>query len=227
MVISMHAHNSNPQSGFTLVEMIVSLAVFSVVITMSVGALLMLVASNSQLQKEQSVMTNLSFAIDSMTREIRTGTLYYCDAADTRDAAYERKIFSDNEFISGLDVGMTQDCASGNNQDNQSRRLQGMSFVESGQSVTGAPNTRIVYFYDADEGKIYRRISGQAAQSIVSSGIYITNAEFFVTGSASMAVTGDFIQPTVTIFIEAKEVNDPDAKTYRIQTMVTQRTLDI
>ena len=221
-----HTNNTNTHSGFTLVEMIVSLAVFSFVITMSVGALLMLVASNSQLQKEQSVMTNLSFAIDSMAREIRTGTLYFCAAEDAQNAgAMGKKIFSDHDVLSGLGVEMNQDCANGNNSD---RTYHGISFIESGQSITGAPNTRIVYYYDADDGKIYRRISGQARQSIVSSGIYITNAEFFVTGSEPMSAVGnDHIQPTVTIFVEAREINDPTAKPYRIQTMVTQRTLDI
>jgi prepilin-type N-terminal cleavage/methylation domain-containing protein len=68
------------QAGFTLIEMIVSLGVFSVVVTTAVGAILVLVNTNLQLQSEQSVMTNLSFALDTMTREMRTGFKYFCDA---------------------------------------------------------------------------------------------------------------------------------------------------
>lgn len=223
------------QLGFTLIEMIVSLAVFSIVITISVGALLILIGTNQQLQNEQSVMTNLSFALDSMAREIRTGTHYHCDSQDSDNApAFGEKIFLNNSI---LDPDTTQDCPNGND---QGRKYHGMSFVEGGESITGAPDTRIVYYFDNDpgtlmspnpnQGKIMRRVSGQAAQSIVSSGIYITDMEFYVTGSdplSTLPANTEVDQSTVTLFIEAKDVNDPTAKPYQIQTTITQRTLDI
>lgn len=65
-------------AGFTLIEMLVSLALFSVVSTMAVGALLALVTVN---RKEQSIKTsvnNLNAVMESMTREIRMGKDYYC-----------------------------------------------------------------------------------------------------------------------------------------------------
>lgn len=215
--------------GFTLVEMIVSLALFSIVITISVGALLVLISANQQLQEEQSVMTNLSFALDSMTREIRTGIHYYCDSQNSDNAgANGKKMFRDGE---DLDADPIQDCDTGNV---DGRKYHGLSFIEGGESITGAPDTRIVYFFDNDpnspnQGKIMRRLSGQDAQSIVSSGIYITNAEFFVTGSKPMSAGGanSTDQSAVTIFIEARESDDATGKLYRIETTVTQRTLDI
>lgn len=213
---------SAKQSGFTLIEMIVSLALFSVVVTIAVGALLVLIASNQRLQNEQSVMTNLSFALDSMTREIRTGTNYYCL---TRNAAHQgptgARLFNDNAV---LNSDLTADCATGRNP--EAYRYHGMAFVEGGQSVAGAPETKIAYFYDKNEQTIYRRISGQAAQSIVSSGIIITDAEFYVT-SSTVLDSGDLGQPIVTIVLEAKDSSDPTEKTYKIQTTVTQRTLDL
>ena len=212
------------QSGFTLIEMIVSLAVFSVVVTISVGALLVLIATNQQLQNEQSVMTNLSFALDSMTREIRTGVNYYCDARNNKNAGPNgRKIFQDG---GDLDFSPVQDCFDGNS---GNRTYQGMSFVEGGESITGSPDTRVVYFYDSTDGKIYRRVSGEDAQSIVSSGIYITDAEFFVSGSQPLEAGGAASrdQSLVTIYLQARDINDAAAKRYEIQTTVTQRTLDI
>ena len=212
------------QSGFTLIEMIVSLAVFSVVVTISVGALLVLIATNQQLQNEQSVMTNLSFALDSMTREIRTGVNYYCDAQNSKNAGPNgRKIFRDGD---DLDFAPVQDCYDGNA---GNRNYQGMSFVEGGQSITRTPDTRVVYFYDSTDGKIYRRVSGQDAQSIVSSGLYITDAEFFVSGSEPLEAGGATSQDQsiVTIYLQARDINDTAAKSYEIQTTVVQRTLDI
>lgn len=214
------------QSGFTLIEMIVSLAVFSIVITISVGALLVLIASNEQLQKEQSVMTNLSFALDSMTRELRTGTNYYCERRPNIMAGGGSNIFNPMNNLDSVLGNNTQDCASGNN---GNQRFHGVSFTEGGDSITGAGNERILYYFDNTSGQIFRRVGGQTPQSIVSSGIYIMNAEFFVTGSKPIEAgsPNEEDQAAVTIFIEAREANDPTAKPYRLQTTVTQRTLDI
>lgn len=209
------------QSGFTLVEMIVALAVFSVVVTISIGALLMLIVTNQQLQAEQSVMTNLSFALDSMTREIRTGTRYFCAEGPNRNAAIDgHQVFRDSEDLVGM-ANDTRDCHDGNT---LAQDIQGIAFIEGGQSITNAPNTRIVYFFDADEHKLYRRISDGDAQSIVSSGIYIEDAEFFVSGSEPQS-DGNDAQATVTIFIEARDASS--TKPYQMQTTITQRTLDI
>ena len=198
--------------------------------------LLVLIASNNQLQAEQSVMTNLSFALDSMTREIRTGSHYYCDAQN--NAGSDPKLFQDgNDLTSnpgqidaGDDYGY-QDCSDGNNND---RKYNGLAFIEGGQSITGAPNTRIVYYFDNNSDspnyqKIMRRLNGESAQPITSSGIVIDDAEFYVTGSKPQSESGANRddQPTVTIFIEAHDKADTSQKKYRIQTTITQRALDI
>jgi len=223
------------EKGFTLIEMMVSLAVFSVVVTISVGALLVLIASNEQLQAEQGVMTNLSFALDSMTREMRTGTHYFCAGQPNYSAGGPEAIFdvSDSQEALGTSVN---DCYDGKG---GGERLHGVSFIEGGDSITAGIGTRILYYYDdlplisgvsnPNYGKIMRRVGDNAAQPIISSGIHISNAEFFVSGPTLLSTGGvnSKDQASITIFIEAQEVDDPTAKTYEIQTTVTQRTLDI
>jgi prepilin-type N-terminal cleavage/methylation domain-containing protein len=207
------------QSGFTLIEMIVSLGVFSIVVMIAVGALLMLVATNEQLQGEQSVMTNLSFALDSMTREIRTGTHYYCTASGSQNG-----IFGVTADIDALIGDSYNDCANGAG----GQRFQGVSFKESGNSITGSDD-RILYFFDRTNQKIYRKVGANAPEEIVSSGIVIRNLEFFVTGSKLRRIGGGNIddQPAVTMFIEAVEEDAATSKPYYVQTTVTQRTLDL
>ncbi len=214
-----NVRNQCRQAGFTLIEMIVSLALFSIVVVVSVGALLMLVGTNNQLQGEQSVMTNLSFALDSMTRELRTGTAYYC--------------FSMNSPLSGggavnLDAligDAKNDCQNGNP---SNLRYHGIIFKEAGDSITGNAE-RIAYYFDRQEGRIYRIVSSAAPESIVSSGIFIREAEFVVTGTRTVEEGGlnRDIQPTITVFIEAAEGTEVDAKPYYIQTTITQRSLDV
>jgi prepilin-type N-terminal cleavage/methylation domain-containing protein len=65
--------------GFTLVEMIVSLAIFSVVAVVALTALMSIMSANRKAQTLQSSITNLSYALEAMSREMRVGTTYYCD----------------------------------------------------------------------------------------------------------------------------------------------------
>lgn len=212
-------NNSRSQFGFTLVEMIVSLAIFSIVITVSVGALLVLVATNQQLQAEQSVMTNLSFALDSMTREIRTGNEYYCISAPNGGS-----VFNTGNLDTELD-GDVQDCTSGNP---NNYRYHGLAFTEGGDSITSGSD-KIFYFFDSEENVIYRRVGSGAKESIVSSGIVIEEFEFFVSGTKPLSAGGanSTDQPTVTLFIKATEKGAASNKPYYLQTTITQRTLDV
>jgi prepilin-type N-terminal cleavage/methylation domain-containing protein len=214
------------QSGFTLIEIIVSLGVFSTVVTIAVGALLVLVAANQQLQNEQSVMTNLSFALDSMTREIRTGTAYNCDTEASISTGGPNNFFQDGRDLDTIvEIDDYDDCdGPQGNQD-----IIGLSFVESGDSISGS-NDRVLYFFDDSTGIIYRRVGTEDAMAITSpsSGAIINDFSFWVTGSEPLegAASGRLLQPTVTIFIDASNVSNP-SKHYYLQTTVTQRTLDL
>jgi len=68
------------QSGFTLLEMIVSVGIFAVVAVIAVGSLVRITGLNRQAQALQSAMNNINFALESMTREMRVGTNFYCGA---------------------------------------------------------------------------------------------------------------------------------------------------
>lgn len=74
---------SSRLKGFTLVEMLVSVAIFTVVMTISLGALLAISESDRRAQTLKSVINNLNFALDSMGRSIRTGTNYHCGTSGT------------------------------------------------------------------------------------------------------------------------------------------------
>ncbi len=187
--------------GFTLIEMMVALSLFTIVVTIAVGAFLSLIGSSKGVQSEQSVMATLTFVLDSMTREIRTGTEYYCSNSN----------FSNQESLT-----KGKNCIA--------TEKGGVSFIEAGSSLS-TTDTRIAYYYDSATQSIFRRIGNNAPESIVSDGITITNAEFFVTGTERFSDTDtDTIQPTVTIILEAE---DELGATTVLQTTVTQRELDI
>ncbi|MEI7463152.1 MAG: type II secretion system protein [Candidatus Taylorbacteria bacterium] len=64
--------------AFTLIEMIVSLAVFSIVAVVALGALMKIISANRKAQTLQSAMTNMNFVLESMSREMRVGSRYVC-----------------------------------------------------------------------------------------------------------------------------------------------------
>ncbi len=63
-------------SGFTLIELIVAVGLFALVMTLASGAYLMMIGANRQAQALATGINNLSFALETMTRDIRTGSQY-------------------------------------------------------------------------------------------------------------------------------------------------------
>ena len=66
------------RAGFSLIEILVSVSVFSMVMLIAVGSLLTLVEANRKAQALKSVMNNLNFSLENMSRAIRLGTDYHC-----------------------------------------------------------------------------------------------------------------------------------------------------
>ena len=198
-------------AGFTIIEMLVALALFTIVITIAVGAFLSLISGSSSLQGEQAVMSSLSFAMDTMTREIRTGTNYYCK----NDAGSNQ-----------MTLDETRNCSTGSPE---------FSFVEAGSSLSsGSGSERISYSYvddpnDSSRKTIVRQLgdnNNSPQESILSSDTKLIYAQFFVTGADPLRTGSDVAQPTVTIVVKAQDPAD-SSKTYTLETTVTQRQLDL
>lgn len=68
------------QKGFTLLEMIISLGVFAIAALIGVSSLLSLASAQRKALVFQSTQDNLRFAMEAVSREIRTGNFYYCGA---------------------------------------------------------------------------------------------------------------------------------------------------
>jgi prepilin-type N-terminal cleavage/methylation domain-containing protein len=60
--------------GFTLIELLVAIGIFSVVVIIVAGAITSVISANRQAQVITSVVNNLNFTLESMTRAIKTGS---------------------------------------------------------------------------------------------------------------------------------------------------------
>ena len=62
--------------GFTLVEMVVSLGIFSLVMVVAMGAFLKITDVNKRAQNVKNAVNNVNFTLEAMSRELRTGSEY-------------------------------------------------------------------------------------------------------------------------------------------------------
>lgn len=118
-------------SGFTLVEMIVAVFIFTVVMLIAVAALVSVLDANRRAQATKSVMNNLHFALESMTREIRTGTNYAA-------ATPEQFSFTDKD---DCDITYALDDTDGDGNDEIVRTVSAMSIECPKQSTSNVPVT--------------------------------------------------------------------------------------
>lgn len=65
--------------GYTLIELIVAVGLFALVMLLASGAYLVMIGLNRQAQGIATGVDNLAFALETMTRNIRTGSAYNCD----------------------------------------------------------------------------------------------------------------------------------------------------
>ncbi len=70
--------SAKAERGFTLVEILVALALFITVMTIGLGSVINVLEANRKSDSLKSVMTNLNFALEVMSRDIKFGDSYSC-----------------------------------------------------------------------------------------------------------------------------------------------------
>jgi prepilin-type N-terminal cleavage/methylation domain-containing protein len=74
--------NTTPHfRGYTLVELIVSVGLFALVMTLASGAYFMMISVNREAQAATAGIDTVAFAVEKMARSIRTGSSYACNGA--------------------------------------------------------------------------------------------------------------------------------------------------
>lgn len=190
-------------AGFTLIELIVAVALFSIVMVICVGALLSLTTANRKAQALQSVMNNLNVAVDSMVRAIRQGDVYHCGAFPYENPA---------DCLSGGDTFAFRPYCPNNCDSNRWRY----------ELVNGA-----IKKYTSVDGVSW------ISQDLTAPEVTINDLKFYVVGSSAGRVSGglDTTQPKVVIVIKGS-VGTQDGgvmpyTSFHIQATAVQRSLDI
>src|SRR5690349_7501493 len=86
MVQQIKKHNMTQKpihnkKGFLLIEMLVAIFVFSIVMFMSIGAVLTLVDANKKNQSTKSIINNMTLVINGIAKSLVISDKFYCGDA--------------------------------------------------------------------------------------------------------------------------------------------------
>lgn len=185
--------------GFTLIEMIVSMSIFTVIMLMIVGALISLDNAARKARAVRLVTDNLSAAVDSMSRNIRMGSTFHCGCEVTAAA-----------YATPKDCSFTDNLGNGGDE----------CFAFEGQKGDSAdPSDQIVY--QLSGSRIQRSVDGGSTfLDLTAPELNITGLDFFVYGST---VNQD--QPVVTMLLQGiAGVTAKDETNFNLQTTISGRT---
>ena len=189
------------QRGFTLIEMMVAVSIFTIVMLVGIGALLSLVQTNRRAQAINSVMNNLNAAVESMTRTMRVGTTYRCETSPTPPSLTD--IINPQDCSGTGGILLAFEKASGNKLD---------------------PADQVVYRLNGKqlERSLQSGISGSWV-ALTSPEVSVDSFNFYVIG----APRGDLIQPRILMRIKGSAQVPGGVTTFTVQSSVVQRLLDI
>lgn len=176
--------------------------IFSVVMLIAVGSLLSMIDANRKAQSLKSVVNNLSFALDNISRTMRDGNTYHCGSAPFTAAA----------DCSG--AGATQIAVEkyGGNSSSASDQV-----VYCRGSGTLCSDTGTSLLRSVDGGSTYLPIT--------SSEVVIQTLRFYVTGA--LRSESPKLQPKIVMVVRGYAgVNSRIRTEIKLQTTITQRLFD-
>ncbi len=189
------------KGGYTIIETMIAVSLFTVIIIAGMGALLNANLLHQKSQNMRSIIDNLSFIMEDMSRNLRTGYSYHC--------------LTGNDNLSS--VGTPLSCSSG----------WGVAF-ESASTFTDINNPNNQWVYYIDNGRIFKSTQGSFATAIqlTPDEVVIGGASAFLVSGAESVLTNQQ-QPFVTIRLVGTITFKNAVTPFSLQTSVSQRLVDI
>lgn len=205
--------------GFTLIEVLVSLTLFTIVLVMAGGTVVSVIDINKRNQAISSVVNNLNYSIDSMIRDIKTGYLYKCgyDQTYTVAALKEATVVSSQpdctnltlvSTISGADVVVKYDFVAPIQVSSQNGYIR--------KTVYGNSGTPLGTYNITDKTNV----------NIESLNLSVKNPNALSCDSG--ATTCDYGQPSVGVVIKGMAGSQLiEVSKFYVQTFISQRLINV
>lgn len=203
------------KKGFTLIEVMIATALFTVIMVVGIGAVLGANDAHKRTQNIRATLDNLSFVMEEMSRSLRTGTRYHCNISsgiltDPQDCPndYTRSIAF--ESVNG---------------DPTSAFDQWVYSIQP--SLSNPAHIEVVKKYEYPTGS-----GNQITVPLTPLNVEIDpiKSGFTVTGSCPVKPVGglctDLTQPKVVIRLSGQVLYKGQGVPFDLQTTVSQRVLD-
>ena len=187
--------------GYTIIETMIVISLFIIIVMIGMNALLNANVVSNKSQKTRSIMDNMSFAMEDISRSLRTGHAYHC-----------------------ITDGVT------NNNNPPAFSCPGVSGGVGGGGISfkSSLGNQWVYYIDVN-GNIFKSTDGGATFVQLNPNevkINTTQSGFIVLGAEAPS-SGDHQQPFVTIRLVGTINYENVVTSFSLQTSVSQRSIDI
>ena len=185
------------KNGYTIIETMIAISLFIIIVMMAMNALLNANVVSNKSQKTRSIMDNMSFVIEDMSRSLRTGTTYDCIS--------DGSIPGSPTATSGYGCGeIAFKPANGGN----------MWIYYIGQNASG-------------KDSLFKKIDNAPAVQITPDEVSIDPISGYSVLGAEPLGSGDYQQPFVTIRLVGTITYQKVTTSFSLQTSVSERNLDI
>jgi prepilin-type N-terminal cleavage/methylation domain-containing protein len=195
------------RKGFTLIEMLVTVGLFAIIITIAVGGFVNAERTERQVSALISAQSNVSLSLEQMSREIRTGYLFCNTLGNTQPVA------------AGNPNGAVADCG---------------CVLSASPAPSGSWTCNALDFYDAESdhvvyalqaGTLTESINSSTPQSITGNAVSVKYLTFQLFGQTE----GNHWPPRITVSLGiAASSTDPAVMNdvFDLETTVSARTID-
>jgi Tfp pilus assembly protein PilV len=193
------------QSGYTIIETMIAISLFIVIVMSGMGALLNANLLHQKSRDMRSILDNLSFIMEDMSRNLRTGYNYRC-------------VYNDDDLTSG-NIGTPQsgsDCL-------------GVAFEEASGNPTVSSDQWVYYLSgSAPDGFMMKSTAGALNPvQLNPDDIVIDQSSGFTVLGAEPVSEGDTQQPIITITLSGKILYKDIETPFLLRTSVSQRLIDV
>ncbi|MFA5791798.1 MAG: hypothetical protein WC884_02050 [Candidatus Paceibacterota bacterium] len=201
-------------AGYTIIETMIAVSLFVIIIMIGMGSLLNAYLLNQKSQNMRSIMDNLSFIMEDMGKNLRTGYNYHC--------------FTSSDVIPSATsntMSVPKSCANG-----WAISFESATGISSNDSVSDIKdNDQWVYYIN--NGKIWK--STQGPYTNPPNFVQLTPDEVVINSISGFSVLGaesittDSQQPFVIIRLVGTITLKGVVSPFSLQTSVSQRMIDI
>src|SRR3989344_3459754 len=185
------------QRGFTLVEMMVSVALFATVISVALPTMIVVMKASARAQALQTTIDNTSFALDAMSRQVRLGKDYRCTDETITPTEWNTVTSEDYHFDEPLD------CVNG---------ASTLIFLDQ-------YGTRQAYRFNSASSTLEGWHAGAGSWiPLTSPRVLVDTAKFMVTG----APIYDGVPPLVNFTLRGAAKDEVGAPPFTLSTSMTQ-----